>query len=293
MQVVVVVAAAFGVLLAAACGGASGEENSGPVRVVVTTAIIGALAREVGGEDIALTVLARPGVDPHEYELVASDHRALDRADVVLVNGLGLDDALAEAADNDRVVVVTQGIEPRIVGGEPDPHAWHDPQNVKVMVANIARALAAADPAHAAEYESRATAYAAVLDATDRGIRAMMETIPAANRRMVTNHDAFGYFVARYGLSFLGAVIPTTTTQAETSPKQLAELADAIRAQRVKAIFAESSVEPAVARQLARDTGVRIVDDLHSDTPGDVGSGAETVHGMLLANARSIAEALR
>jgi len=293
--------AAMLAVVVAACGGGNGgsaDSDTRP-RIAATTAIIGALVREVGGDQVRIDVLAPSGVDPHEYELTAENLRQVDQAKVILRNGIGLDAFLDKAlkGSQERVVTVTGGITLRHgEGGQPtesDPHVWQNPLNVKVMVDNIAGALAKFDPARADVYSQNAKAYSQRLDDVDGQIQQLMEGIPPASRKMVTNHDAFGYFIERYGLKFVGAVIPSMTTQAEPSAKDIAALEDTIRREGVKAVFAESSIDPKIAQQIAKDTGVKIVDDLYGDTLGKAGSGADTVDGMLLTNARKIAEALR
>jgi len=294
------IAALLGVMTAA-CGGGDSGGADGDTRppVVATTAIIGALVRAVGGEQVRVEVLAPSGVDPHEYELTAENLRQVERAKVILRNGIGLDAFLDKAlkGSQERVVIVTDGVGLRRGEGgeakESDPHVWQNPLNVKVMVENIAGALAKFDPARADVYRQNAKTYGQKLDDVDGQIQQLIESIPAASRKMVTNHDAFGYFIERYGLTFVGAVIPSMTTQAEPSAKDSAALEDTIRRDRVKAVFAESSIDPKIAQQIAKDTGVKIVDDLYGDTLGKAGSGADTVDGMLLTNARKIAEALR
>lgn len=298
-------------LLAAACGNGEADDD-GRLRVVATIAPIAALAKEVGGEHIDLAVLVRPGIDPHDYELRIDDRKAIDRARVILRNGVGLDSFLDSsirgAGKSVQVVTVSEGVrlrESHEVEEEEhsegdghnhegaDPHVWQSPQNAMVMVENIARTFAAADPENAAIYEQNATRYTETLRETDEEIRAIIDTIPEEHRKLVANHDAFGYFLDEYGLEFVGAVIPGMSTASEPSAKQIAQLEDTIRHEGVKAIFAEDSVDPRIARQLANDTGVKIVDDLYSDTLGPAGSGADTIHGMLLWNANRIAEALR
>jgi len=153
--------------------------------------------------------------------------------------------------------------------------------------------LAMADPAHAEMFAANAAAYDARLVAVDAEIWAMIDEIPPANRKMVTNHDALGYFIARYGLEYAGAVFPVSSKESQVSAKQLAALSDSIRSQGVKAVFAEAEVDPKVARELAKDAGVRVVTGLYADSLGPPGSGADTIDGMLLANARMISEALR
>ncbi len=284
--------------LLAACGEGTGggPASSGKLQVVATIAITGALAESVGGEFIDLRVLVRSGVDPHEYELKSDDRKAITRASVILRNGLAIDAFLDKAIGEQKTITttVTDGLTLRKgEGGGDDPHVWHDPENDKAMIEAIVAAFAAADPPNAPAYRSNGDAAKARFDAADRQIRALIATIPAANRKMVTNHDAFGYFIERYGLTFVGAVIPSLTTQSEPSSKDIAALIDLIEKEGVKAIFSESSVDPKVAREIARDTNVRIVDDLYGDSLGDPGSGAETVEGMLLVNAGKIAEALK
>lgn len=282
--------------LAAACGDDEGG-GDGRFAVLATTVQVEALARVVAGDDASVRSLLKPGVDPHDHELTAGDRKAISKAGVILRNGIGLDayleSALEDRGTKEKTFTVTTGITIRKADGEEDPHVWQNPLNVKVMVENIAGALSAKDPANEAGYRDRAAAYLQRLDEVDREIAALIESIPPENRKMVTNHDAFGYFIERYGLRFVGAVIPSLSTQAEPSAKDIATLQDLIKRENVKAIFAESSLDPKIASQVAKDTGVKIVDDLYGDSLGEPGSGAETVDGMLLANARKIAEALR
>lgn len=293
----------------AACGGNGDGADDGRLRVVATVAPVGALAAEVGGEHIELRTLVGAGADPHSYEITSSDRRALADADVILRNGLGLDRFLdsALADDADKVVTVTEGVRLRVPGedshdhteddghdhGDVDPHVWQDIDNAKVMVANIVDAFKEADPEHAAAYEANGTAYAERLDEVDAEIREIIDSISHENRKIVVNHDAFGYFAERYGLEVVGTVIPGLSTSAEPSAREIAELQETIRREGVKAIFAEEAIEPRVARRIAADTGVRIVDNLYGDSLGPEGSGAETVDGMLLTNAHKFAEALR
>ena len=319
-------------LVGAACSSDGGADNGAPV-VVATTSQIGALVREVAGDAVEVQTLMGPGVDPHDYEPSPQDVRVVAEAALVLRNGIGLDDFLddiIEGAEAQTVVTVTEGIELRSSShddhddeddghdhdgdgvddhaaedhdeeehedehdhGEFDAHVWHNPMNVKVMTANIVDALVLAFPERADDFRRNGEAYSRRLDAVDVEIRAIIDEIPAGNRRMVTDHEAFGYFVERYGLEVVGTVIPGTTTQAEASAQDIAALEDEIRASGVKAIFSESSVDPRVAQQVAADTGIEIVDDLYGDTLGAPGSGAETVDGMLLFNARRIADVLK
>jgi ABC-type Zn uptake system ZnuABC Zn-binding protein ZnuA len=296
--------------VAVACGG--GDDGSdGGTRVVATTTQLGALAREIGGERVSVQVLLAAGADAHDYEPSPQDSRRVRDADLVLKNGIGLDDWLDGVIKNSGtkalVVTATDGITP-LAGEEHDhdegdghdhsheagdPHVWHDPENVKVMVANIAEALAKVDPDHAATYRERAAAYATKLDDVDRQIKELFAPIPVAQRKVVTNHESLNYFARRYEIEVIGAIIPGTAKEAQPSAQDLAKLTDLIRSEGVKAILAEAEIDPKVAEQLGKDTGVRVVTGLYADSLGPAGSGADTVDGMLLHNARLIAEALR
>lgn len=294
---------AAGALLAAACGSDDGDD--GRVRVVATIAPVGAIAQAVAGDAVRLDVLVKAGVDPHEYELKTADARLISRAQLVLRLGLGPDQFLDRALTNHRgtTVTVTDGLTLREAPGQPgedghaaeqhDPHVWHNPMNVVAMVDVVVKALSTAAPEHAATFEANGRAYQDRLRAVDAEVKAIIDSIPTSNRKMVTNHDAFGYFTERYGLTVVGTVIPGTTTGLEPSAGDIAALVQTIRREGVRAIFAESSVDPKVARSVAAETNVKIVDDLYGDSLGSPGSGAETIEGMLLANARKIADALR
>lgn len=285
--------------LAAACSG--DDAGSGKPKVVATTTEMAALTRAVAGDLVDLQALVAPGVDPHDFEPPAGDVRKVGDAKLVVRQGVGIDaflDGALEGSGQKNVVTASEGVyltkgEDEHGHSEDDPHIWHDPENDKLMVTNIANALAGAFPADAATFQANATAYNAKLDAVDAQIRALIDTLPPGNRKMVTNHDAFGYFIRRYGLEYVGAVIPGLSTSAESSASQIAALEDTIRREGVKAIFAESSLDPKVAQQVAKDTNVKIVDNLYGDSLGPAGSGADTIDGMLLTNAKTIVEALR
>lgn len=295
--------------LLSACGDDDDAASSDKPNVVATTVQITALTRAVAGDKIDLTDIIPAGADAHEFEPTASDLTAIEGADLILRHGIGLDewldDTLSANSDAD-VVTVTEGISPR--KGEEDgelvddPHVWHDPANDKEMVNNIAVALTRIDPSNTRYYEENASAYKQKLDATKTQIQEIIAEIPLPDRKLVTNHDAFGYFAQAFGLEIVGAVIPSVSTDTEPSAQQTAELLDTIEREHVKAIFAESSVNADLAAQLASDAHVKIVDDLYGDSLGDpcpVDEGQpppdcpDTIHGMLLANARKIADALK
>jgi ABC-type Zn uptake system ZnuABC Zn-binding protein ZnuA len=177
--------------------------------------------------------------------------------------------------------------------GEQDPHWWFDPTRTATAAATIADGLAATDPAGEATYRARAEAYVAFLDELDAGIAAAIETIPAERRRIVTNHDALGYYADRYGLEVVGTVIPGLATTAEPSAAELAALVDVIAETGAPAIFAENTTSPALAESLAAEAGIAVVDDLYTDSLGDPGSGADTYAGLMRTDTVIIVEALR
>jgi len=280
--------------------GARSSAADDRLKVVATTVQITAMTAVVAGERINLRGIIPAGVDPHEFEPVASDLVALESATLILRHGIGLDDWLdrtLKAGKRATIVTVTRGA--RLQKGEEDgravddPHVWHDPANAKTMVDGIAAALVRVDPGRRSIYEANATAYKKRLDEARTRVQAIISEIPPSGRKLVTNHDALGYFAKAFGLTIVGAVIPSVSTQAEPSAGETARLLRIIRREKVKAIFAESNVNPKLAATLAREAGVTVVEGLYGDSLGPAGSGAETVEGMWLANARKIADALK
>jgi zinc/manganese transport system substrate-binding protein len=270
------------------------------LKVVATTAQIAALTSAVAGDLVELKGIISAGVDPHEFEPTASDLVAIEGATLVLRHGIGLDDWLdrtLKAGKRATVVTVTRGV--RLQKGEEDgkpvddPHVWHDPGNAKKMVDNIVAALDRVDAAHKMAFDTNAVAYKKRLDEARAQVQTIINEIPPGGRKLVTNHDALGYFAKAFGLKVVGAVIPSVSTQAEPSAGETAKLLQTIRREKVKAIFAESNVNPKLAQMLAKEAGVSVVADLYGDSLGPAASGAETVEGMWLANARKIADALK
>jgi len=279
---------------------ASSSRGAERPRVVATTVQVTALTAAVAGDLIELRGIIPAGLDPHEFEPMASDLIALEGAALILRNGLGLDDWLdrtLKAGKRATVITVTRGV--RLQKGEedgrpvPDPHVWHDPDNAKKMVDNIATALGRVDPGHRTVFDANAAAYKTRLDAARAQVQTILSEIPPVSRKLVTNHDALGYFAKAFGLKIVGTIIPSVSTQAEPSANETAKLLQTIRREKVQAIFAESNVSPKLAETLAKEAGVKIVADLYGDSLGPAGSGAETLEGMWLVNARKIANALK
>jgi ABC-type Zn uptake system ZnuABC Zn-binding protein ZnuA/ABC-type Mn2+/Zn2+ transport system permease subunit len=272
------VAAAAAVAIALAVGGcgAGASPDDGRLRVVATTTQLADFARQVGGDRIALTRLLRPNTDPHEYEPRPHDVLAVAEADVVLRSGGEVDAWMGDVIENagGSATVVDAG------AGRPyarrEPHWWHDPRNAAYAVRRIRAALVRADPADGAAFARGAAAALTRLRALDVGIAGCMRAVPAAQRVMVTDHDAFGAFAARYGIRVVGAVIPARTTQAQPSAGELSRLAATIRREHVRAVFPEASVNPRLARAIARQTGASADYELYGDTLGPAGSDGAT-----------------
>ena len=225
-------------LIAAGCGD-SGSGESGQIEVVATTTQIGDFVREVGGDSVEVNQIIQPNTDAHEYEPRPSDIEGAVGADLVFANGADLDgwiDQVVSESGSDAGIVELAVAVPVKLPGETsgaeastyDAHWWHDPRNAEAAVEEIRDRLAEAEPSNAAQFRRNADAYLAKLRALDRGIARCMDSVPAAERKLVTDHDAFGYFAERYGITVVGAVIPSQTTQAQPSAKDVSELVDRI-----------------------------------------------------------------
>ncbi len=295
-------------LLAAAglagCGASSkpkGVEGAGQgvrLPVVATTMQLQDFTRQVGGERVEVTGILGPESEPHEYEPTPSDADAVSGARVVLANGANLDEWLGDLLQNAGAGAVrvdaTEGVRllPTEEEGFPgDPHVWHDPAGAKAMVDNVAGGLGRADPAGRATFERNATAYKGRLDRMAASIRAEFSRVPPERRDLVTSHDAFGYFARAYGVNVVGSVLPTISTEAEPSGRQVRELVEAIRTEDVRTIFTEEAIDPALERQVAAEAGAKVSTSLYADVLGEPGSGAETFIEAERANARAMLEA--
>ena len=285
------------------------------LNVVTTFTILGDMARNVGGEHIVLTTLVGPNGDAHVYEPTPADARVLAEADLVLVNGLGFEgwiNRLVKASGyNGPVVVASKAISALKAEedrghkhdaakalaeeakeqhhGELDPHAWQDLANGRLYVANISRALAAADPAHAVYYRHRAEAYDGRLLALDREIRSRLDTIPLDRRKVITSHDAFRYFGRAYSIDFHAPV--GLSTESEPSAREVAALVRQMRDKGIRALFVENITDPRLVQQLAREAGAVIGGTLYSDSLSGPTGPAPTYLDMFRHNASQIARA--
>ena len=299
------VAAASVVLGAAGCGAGGAATHGGPVDVVVSESFLADIAQNVAGDRFTVRTLIPPGADPHSFEPTPKDVAAVVGADLVIINGGGLEgpllDTLKNAGGSATIVDASAGLktrtpqpgEPPLAAGQTDPHFWLDPVLVETYVANIHDAFVKADPAGAAAYEANAAAYTAQLRQLHTWIKAQVAQIPPRDRKLVMNHASHGYFADRYGLQVIGTVIPSVGTSESPTAQQLGDLSAAIRKNGAKAIFVEVDENPQLARQIAAETGVKVVTDLldHSLTPA--GGRAPTYIDMMKYDTRRIGEALK
>jgi len=274
------------------------QAEPGPKPVVVSTASMFADMVSAVADTLVESVSIVPiGGDPHIYEPTPGDARLVLRADLLLQNGLTFEGWIRKLIDNSGsaapVVTITEGIDPIRAEGHQnayDPHAWMDPVNGITYVRNITEALVRLLPTHEADLRSRSAAYISSLEQLDTYIRRRIDSIPVARRVLVTSHDAFHYFGRRYGLrleSVLG-----TSTDADVRTSDLVRLNQVIRESGVPAVFIESTINPKLLQQVARDNGIRIGGKLYSDSLGESGGPAGTYLGMIRTNIDVIAGGL-
>ena len=267
------------------------------IQAVASFSILADMLRQLAGERATVTSVVPTNGDAHEYQPRPTDARAVMAARLLVVNGLGLDpwmQRLARAAGFKGVLTVaTSGVTPRKLSGSAaiDPHAWQDPRNGALYATAIGDGLAAADPAGAADYRAAATQYAAEILRLDAWIESQFSTIPASTRRIVTTHDAFGYFGARYGIEFLAA--QGMSTEAEPSARSIATLVAQIKREKVRAVFIENMTDPRLAHMLARETGAVLGGTVYSDALSPADGPAATYLDMLRHNTKLFVAAMR
>jgi len=294
----VILVAVLGVVVAGGCSreqpdGSADQSHGRILRVVATTTQVADFARNVGGDRVQVTSLLKPNLDAHDYEPSPADIEAIAHADLVLENGAGLEtwlhDTITSSGFDGPLVDTSQGVRLRQIGGATDPHIWQNPRNAQRMTANIDRALAAADPADARIFRANLAAYTKQLQALDAEVQRQIDSL--ANKKLVTNHDAFGYYIDRYGLQFVGSVIPSFDSSAELSGRDIRDLVAKIKATKVKAVFSETSLPPRAAETIGREAGVKVVegeDALYGDSLGPPGSDGDTYLKMIRHNTRTI-----
>jgi zinc/manganese transport system substrate-binding protein len=266
-----------------------------PLRVVASFSILGDLVTNVGGPDIELTTLVGPNADAHVFEPSPADARRLAAAELVVVNGLGFEgwlERLVRAAGyRGPVAVASAGIAPRALAGQPDPHAWQDLAHARRYVLNLHEALSKARPAAALGFQQRAAHYAERLTTLDAELRQTFNAIPRAQRRVITAHDAFGYFGAAYGIDFLAP--QGVSTDSEASAAAVARLIEQIRREGVRAVFVENISDRRLIERIAREGGAAIGGRLYSDALSALGTEADTYLKLFAHNATTLAHGMR
>jgi zinc/manganese transport system substrate-binding protein/manganese/iron transport system substrate-binding protein len=282
----------------AGAGGPSptGAAGPGAIRVVTTTTVFADIVKSVGGARADVKSIIPPGVGPEDYEPKPDDARSLADAQLIVSNGVGLDDflnRLLESGSGGETprLVLGEGIEPILVDGEPNPHFWLDPSLVKSgYLPKIVTALSALAPGDAATFQANAAAYASQLDALDAELKTKVDTIPQANRKLVTFHDAFPYFARHYGFELVGVVLANVGQ--EPNAAELAALVEKVKAAGVKAVFSEAQFNAKLAQTLADEAGIKqVVTTLYNDALGP--APADSYPGMMRWNVDEIVEALR
>jgi zinc/manganese transport system substrate-binding protein len=308
-------------ILAFSLPGMPARAADAPLEVVASFSILGDMVRQIGGSDVQVHTLVGPDGDAHEYEPTPADARQLSAAKIVVVNGLGFETWMAKLVKasgfKGTTVVASQGVTPRDFADDEaaghgsghdhadkkdakpdaahdirvDPHAWQSLANGALYANNIGAALTAADPEHADVYRQRTEAYVAKLNALDARVKQAFAALPAERRRVVTSHDAFGYFGDAYGMTFISAM--GISTDAEPSAADVAKIIGQIRQEKVPAVFFENVSSPRLAQQIARETGAKVGGTLYSDALAKPGLPAATYLGMFEWNLSQFMAALK
>jgi zinc/manganese transport system substrate-binding protein len=272
------------------------------LRVLATFSILGDLVKNVGGDRVEVSTLVGPNADAHVYSPAPADAKKVAAAKVVVTNGLGFEGWMARlvraAGSKVSPVVATKGIKPRKQAAhghshghdDTDPHAWQSVANAKIYVANIRAALTAADPDGKAVYEANAAAYLDKLDALDKEVREAVAMIPKDRRRIITSHDAFGYFQAAYGIDFIAP--QGVSTESEASARDVGRIITQIRKLKIPAVFLENVTDPRLIQRIAAESGAKIGGQLYSDALTDEKGAAPTYIDMIRHNARQLVSAL-
>ncbi|PZA11481.1 metal ABC transporter substrate-binding protein [Rhodopseudomonas palustris] len=299
----------WGMVLIAALLMAAPAQADDRIRVVASFSILGDFVRNVGGERVEVSTLVGPNGDAHVYTPSPSDAKTIADARLVVVNGLGLEGWLPRLVQSSggkaTIVTATKGIKVREADddhdhghggdhahdhGKTDPHAWQSVPNAKIYAANIRDALIAADPAGAATYRANTEAYLGKLDALDRDVRAAVATIPESRRKVISTHDAFGYFADAYGIVFIAP--QGVSTESEASARDVASIITQIRKDKVPAVFLENISDPRLMQRISAETGAKIGGTLYSDSLTPENGEAPTYIDMVRHNIKTLTGAL-
>ncbi|HLN25270.1 MAG TPA: metal ABC transporter substrate-binding protein [Patescibacteria group bacterium] len=277
----------------------AGAQAAEPLNVVVTFSVLGDLVKQIGGDKVSVISLVAPGGDAHVYQPTPTDAVSIAHADVIVVNGLGmegwLDRLIAASGAKAPIVVASAGIKPQTMEEEgkriTDPHAWQNLANGQAYTLTIGAALAKADPANAAFYRPRAEGYATGLGDLDAWVKTQIAQVPPAKRKIITSHDAFGYFAKAYGVTILAPV--GISTDSEPTAAGLGALSDQIKKEGIKALFIENMTDPRLIQTLAHESGAVIGGTLYSDSLSPLGGPADNYVMMFRHNVPAMVAAMQ
>jgi zinc/manganese transport system substrate-binding protein len=264
------------------------------LNVVASFSILGDFIRNVGGDRVNVTTLVGPDGDVHVYTPAPADAQKIAAAKLLIINGFGLEGwlprLLQASGSKAPIVIATRGIAPLKLGSDADPHAWQSVANAKIYVANIRDALVAADPADAGVFRANADNYLMRLDALDREVRAAIARIPQNHRKVISTHDAFGYFAAGYGIDFIAPL--GVSTESEASARDIARIITQVKASGIPAVFLENISDDRLMRRISAETGAKIGGTLYSDSLTDEKGEAPTYIDMVRHNIKALTSAL-
>ena len=271
-----------------------GVAKTEPLAAVASFSILADIVKSVGGTDVDVTSIVGPDSDAHVYRPTVSDAVAVAKADIIFVNGLGFEgwvnDLIAASGNEAPAVVVTQDVNPLIIEGAPDPHAWNDLNNGILYARAVRDSLSALDPENAETYEANFSAFADAVTALLNRAQPAFAALPDDRRGVVTGHDAFGYFEAQFGLRFMAPL--GINTEAEPSARELADLIRQIQNDKVGGLFVENITNPDLVAQIAKETGLEIGGRLYSDALSEKGGPATSYLAMMEHNIQTLLDTL-
>lgn len=284
--------------LTALVGVAHGAQADDKLKVAASFSILGDMVKQVGGDRVEVVTFVGPNGDAHVYEPTPADAKALSQSKILFINGLGLEGWMTRLENSSgfkgKVVTVSNGVKPRKMLEDEktttDPHAWQDLANGEVYAANIRDALIAADPAGKVTYEANAKKFIDAMAAMDANVRQAIAKLPLERRRIITTHDAFGYFGAAYGLEIIAP--EGVSTESEASAQDVAKIIRQIRSENIPAVFLENVTDHRLLDQIARETGAKIGGELYTDALSPADGPAATYLDMFRHNIETLTAAL-
>jgi zinc/manganese transport system substrate-binding protein len=265
-----------------------------PLKVVASFSILGDLVRNVGGNAVEVTTLVGPDSDAHVYSPTPADAKKIADAKLIVINGLGFEGWVVRLVQSSgtkaKIVTASNGIVPLRSGNDADPHAWQSVNNAKIYVGNISMAITAADPSAADQLMANTQGYLAKLDALDREVRDAVAKIPQARRKVISTHNAFGYFAAAYGIEFIAPL--GVSTESEPSARDIAKIITQIRQAKIPAVFLENVSDPRLIQRISAETGAKVGGTLYSDGLTGEKGDAPTYIDMVRHNIKALTRAL-